>query len=200
MGGDGPIGRIILITGGARSGKSTFAEEMAVKLGRRVLYIATSIPFDSEMKDRVKKHRQQRPADWSTLEAYRDLDALIAENMGDAGVVLLDCITIMVSNLMLEQGMDWESIGTDAINTAEDLVKAEVEKLLKAAEAHEAVFVIVTNELGMGVVPPYKLGRAVRDIAGRANQMIAKAADEVYMCISGIPVKIKGGSHGDEVF
>lgn len=185
------MGRLILITGGARSGKSSFAEETARKLGRSILYVATAIPFDEEMKDRVRRHRERRPDGWETVEAYRDLDEKLAGKLKGKAAVLLDCITVMVSNLMLESNMDWESLGSEEIQAAETRTGLEIDKLLKVVSAADIPFILVTNELGMGVVPPTVLGRAIRDIGGRANQLLAGAADEVYLCVSGIPVKIK---------
>jgi adenosylcobinamide kinase/adenosylcobinamide-phosphate guanylyltransferase len=185
------MGKLILITGGARSGKSSFAEETAKSFGSNILYCATSIAFDEEMKDRIKRHRERRPCEWETVEAYRDLDVALGRRLAGKDAVLLDCITIMVSNLMLERSMDWEGAGVDEIGSAEERTGLEIEKLLKLAASAEIPFIAVTNELGMGVVPPTVLGRAIRDIGGRANQALAKAAAEVYLCISGIPVKIK---------
>lgn len=185
------MGKIILVTGGARSGKSTFAEDTARNLGGNVVYVATSKPCDDEMKERIRKHRSQRPQEWETVEAYKDMDIHLKNRLKDRDAVLLDCVTIMVSNLMLEKAMDWEGITADEINQVEAYVKNEIDKLIAVAMEAEIPFIIVTNELGMGVVPPYELGRAVRDIAGRANQMLAKVAGEVYLCVSGIPVKIK---------
>ena len=185
------MGKLILVTGGARSGKSTFAEDMVRKLGDKVVYIATSAACDDEMKERIKKHRQQRPSDWITVEAYKDLDIKLKDILPGMDAVLLDCITIMVSNVMLEKAMDWEGISAEEIDKVEADVKLEIEKLINTAKVSPVPFIIVTNELGMGVVPPYELGRAVRDIAGRANQMLAKASEEVYLCVSGIPVRIK---------
>lgn len=185
------MSNLIMVTGGARSGKSTYAEETAKRFGDRILYIATSTTCDDEMKERVKRHREQRPPGWETVEAYRDIDTNIRDRLHRCDAVLLDCITIMVSNIMLEKAMDWDGISIGEVNSVEEDVKCEVRKLIEIAQLADIPFIVVTNELGMGVVPPYELGRAVRDMAGRANQMLAKAADEVYMCISGIPVKIK---------
>ena len=185
------MGKLILVTGGARSGKSTFAEETAKKFGSSILYIATSTTFDDEMKARIERHRQQRPSNWETVEAYKDIDTVLDNRLADTDAVLLDCITVMVSNIMLETAMDWEGICNEEIDSVENRVKDEIEKLINLAMRADIPFIIVTNELGMGVVPPYELGRAIRDIAGRANQMLAKAADEVYLCVSGIPVRIK---------
>jgi adenosylcobinamide kinase / adenosylcobinamide-phosphate guanylyltransferase len=185
------MGRIILVTGGARSGKSTYAEEMAAKLDGNVLYIATSIPFDDEMKLRVTKHKAQRPSRWDTLEAYKDMDINLKSRLENSSGVLLDCITIMVTNLFMEKCKDLDNISNSTAVEVEDFIKSEIEKLIKIAKNTDIPFIIVTNEVGMGIVPEYPSGRVFRDLAGRANQMLAKVADEVYLCVSGIPVKIK---------
>lgn len=185
------MGKLVLVTGGARSGKSSFAEEMAGKFGDNVLYIATSIPFDDEMRDRIQKHRERRPSCWETLEAYRDMDVKLTDRLGGKDAVLLDCVTIMVTNLMFEKKMDWDNVNPDEINEIEGFTGLEIEKLISVIRNDKVPFVIVTNEVGMGVVPEYPSGRAFRDIAGRVNQRLAREADEVYLCVSGIPVKIK---------
>ena len=180
-----------MVTGGARSGKSSFAEEKAKGLGTNILYIATAIAFDDEMKERIRRHRLQRPSSWETLEAFRDFGTVLPERLKGRDAVLLDCMTVMVSNIMLQKAMDWESLPTDEINKVEAEVSEQVEALLSIIKGADIPFILVTNELGMGVVPASALGRAARDIAGRANQQVARAADEVYFCVSGIPVKIK---------
>ncbi|HOM01998.1 MAG TPA: bifunctional adenosylcobinamide kinase/adenosylcobinamide-phosphate guanylyltransferase [Acetivibrio sp.] len=187
------MGKFILVTGGARSGKSSFAESLALKsCGENdVLYIATSIPFDEEMKSRVKKHRAKRPAGWTTLEAYKDLDTRLKDVGTGKKYILLDCITLMVSNIILERCTDWNNLPENAEYEAEQGVCSEIDKLLSAIRALDATFIAVTNEVGMGIVPENKLSRVFRDIAGRVNQMLAKNADDVYFCVSGIPVKIK---------
>jgi adenosylcobinamide kinase/adenosylcobinamide-phosphate guanylyltransferase len=185
------MGRLILVTGGARSGKSSFAEESARFFGGRILYIATAVGMDEEMIERIRRHRLQRPAGWDTLETFRDFDVSLPGLLKDRDAVLLDCVTVMVSNIMLQKAMDWEDLSVDEINDAEKEVMRQVESLLSIIQTVEIPFILVTNELGMGVVPPYALGRAVRDIAGRVNQVLARAAEEVYLCVSGIPVKIK---------
>ncbi|WP_038287954.1 bifunctional adenosylcobinamide kinase/adenosylcobinamide-phosphate guanylyltransferase [Acetivibrio straminisolvens] len=187
------MGKFILVTGGARSGKSSFAESLAQKSNNEngVLYIATSIPFDEEMKKRVKKHREQRPSGWTTLEAYRDFDVKLGEVGAGKKYILLDCITLMVSNIILEKCIDWNILPENAECEAEQEVTCEIEKLLSAVKALDVTFIAVTNEVGMGIVPENKLSRIFQDIAGRVNQMLAKNADDVYFCVSGIPVKIK---------
>lgn len=185
------MGKLILITGGARSGKSSFAEETAGGFGDRILYIATAIGMDDEMRERIRRHRRQRPAGWETLEAWRDFGACLPGLLSGRDAVLLDCITVMVSNIMLQKAMDWEGLTIDEMNGVEEDVTKQVAALLSIVRESDVPFILVTNELGMGVVPPYALGRAVRDIAGRVNQLLARSADEVYLCVSGIPVKIK---------
>lgn len=185
------MGKLILVTGGARSGKSAFAEETAKKMGDNILYVATLIPFDDEMKLRIKKHREQRPSHWETVEAYKDLDMNLKDKVQDKDGVLLDCITVMVTNIMMDNLRDWNNIRTDEMEKLEKCVKEQVEKILAFIGKSPVPFVLVTNEVGMGIVPEYPSARLFRDVAGRANQMIAKAADEVYLCVSGIPVRVK---------
>lgn len=180
------MSKLVLLTGGARSGKSSYAEELIKKEGDNILYVATAIAFDSGMKDRIKKHRAQRPSDWETLERYRDFKDL-EEKQYDA--VLLDCMTIMVSNLMLDEKVDYDTCSHETIDKIEYRIKLQVEDLLKYF-GNQNLY-IVTNEIGMGVVPPYRMGNIFRDIAGRINQSIAARADDVYLLVSGIPVKIK---------
>jgi adenosylcobinamide kinase/adenosylcobinamide-phosphate guanylyltransferase len=185
------LGKLVLITGGARSGKSSLGEEFARQTGKKVLYIATSIPFDEEMVSRVKKHRERRPLEWETLEAYKELDIAISSKLDNIDAVLLDCITIMVSNIMLEVDMSWEEISVPEIDKVEANIMNEIIKLINVSKQSSIPFFLITNELGMGVVPPTKLGRAMRDIGGRVNQMLAREAEEVFLCVSGIPVRIK---------
>lgn len=187
------MGRIVLVTGGSRSGKSTFAEQLAQAEGNDILYIATAIPIDDEMKHRIKMHRDQRPKDWLTLEAYKDLDVAINPLIQGKDAVLLDCVTVMITNLLFDNGeVDWDHIKQEEIMSVEGKIKEQFNKLIKLAAQSTIPFILVTNELGMGLVPEYPLGRIYRDIAGRINQMLAAEAACVYLCISGIPVRIKG--------
>lgn len=185
------MGKIILLTGGARSGKSAFAEKL-LKNKNDVLYIATGIPFDSEMKDRIAKHRERRNKKWITAEAYKGLDDIINKNKNSIKYILLDCVTLMINNLMLvDNNIDWNASGPEEIDKFENSIMNEIDRLLSAARDFKGSAIIVTNELGMGIVPAEPLGRHYRDIAGRANQVIADAADRVFLLVSGIPVKIK---------
>lgn len=186
------MGELVLVTGGARSGKSLFAESLIKKHGENALYIATAIAFDDEMQDRIRKHREQRPSDWETIEAYKAFDVVLDGRLEGKDAVMLDCVTIMVSNIIFEKEFNWERLSVEECNLLEMAVRAEVEKLLRAVENAKVPFIMVTNELGMGIVPESALPRMFRDVAGRVNQLLAAQADEVYFCVSGIPVKIKG--------
>lgn len=183
------MGKITLITGGARSGKSTFAEKKA-KEKSKVTYIATSVSFDEGMAHRIKKHRQQRPSDWLTIEAYKDFTKYNQmPHLIDCDLLLVDCLTIMISNLMFYSGLDFDKCSPEEVDALEEEIKREIDSLLNLAADKEMI--IVSNELGMGLVPSYKMGSYFRDIAGRMNQYIAQRAEEVYFVVSGIEIKIK---------
>jgi len=191
------LGKLVFITGGARSGKSTFAEKIAAERlvadgqQKNVLYIATAVPFDDEMKLRIQKHKERRPAKWQTVEAYRDLDKVIEMNIEGKSAVLLDCITVMITNLMVERNLDWDRMEAEELYRIETEIDCEIKKFIDIAKNKEVLFIVVSNEIGMGLVPEYTMSRVFRDIAGRVNQKLAEAADEVFFCVSGIPVKIK---------
>lgn len=194
----------VLVTGGARSGKSTFAEGLCSRLFKKnIVYIATAIAFDDEMTERIKKHRQQRPSRWHTLEAYTELASRLndlVEGTGQSGkiifdCVLLDCLTIMVNNFMMDTVDDWDNIADDQALAIETKIKSEIKALFNFCKQHDLHLVVVTNEVGMGIVPEYRSARYYRDIAGRLNQYAALLADEVYLCVSGIPLKIKSLEH-----
>ena len=179
---------IILILGGARSGKSRFAQQLATELGERVLFIATGVPMDEEMRRRIELHQKTRPKTWRTLETPTGVARAIGEHIKDADVVVLDCLTFLVSNLM-----DNETEESEAL---EKEITAELSELLEQKKT--ASLIIVSNEVGMGVVPAYLLGRAYRDLLGRANQFIARRADRVYLMIAGIPLELKALVKGNE--
>jgi adenosylcobinamide kinase/adenosylcobinamide-phosphate guanylyltransferase len=172
--------KFVLITGGARSGKSVFAEETAKKMSKDRIYIATCIPFDSEMKERVKKHKNARGDSFVTVESPLDPLKIMKENDKKGRVFLIDCMTILVSNWLLKK-------------TREDEIIKRTEELADFSVSCKASVVIVTNETGFGVVPPYRLGRIFRDLSGTANKILAGKAGQVYLTVSGIPVMIKGG-------
>ncbi|MEW5958893.1 MAG: bifunctional adenosylcobinamide kinase/adenosylcobinamide-phosphate guanylyltransferase, partial [Chloroflexota bacterium] len=162
--------KVTLVLGGARSGKSGYAEKLAGQLGRRVLYIATAEGRDEEMVTRIAAHRRSRPAAWPTLEAPRRLGTALATVTEPPEVLLLDCLTLLVSNTM----MVMESQPAAAIEAA---VFAEIEALLEARAQWGVPLIVVSSEVGLGLVPTYALGRLYRDVLGRANQHVAALAD-----------------------
>jgi adenosylcobinamide kinase/adenosylcobinamide-phosphate guanylyltransferase len=175
----------ILILGGARSGKSRLAVELAQKRGGHVLFVATAEARDDEMKQRIAAHRQVRPAGWKTLEAQTHIGKLITQNIGRAGTVIIDCITLLVNNIFepYEDEADAKQL--------EKAVETEIKELLGAIDKSEALFIIVSNEVGLGIIPADRVSRLYRDMLGRANQMLAAHADEVYLLVAGLPVAIK---------
>lgn len=177
---------ITLVTGGARSGKSTFAESI-FKDKKDVVYIATSKITDTEMEERVKLHQESRPDQWRTFEGNYDLDNSIGEEKN----YLLDCITILVSNIMFDISKDTEYIDFNLQKSIEDKVIFELEKLFIRIKEKNLNLVLVTNEVGDSIVPEHHISRVFRDIQGRINQRVAAMADEVYLVCCGIPVKIK---------
>lgn len=173
------MSRIILFTGGARSGKSTRAEEYVARLGRPVTYVATAEAGDDEMRERIDRHRARRPGAWATLEAPAAVGAALMA-LAPGRAVLLDCVSLLVSNLLLANEA-----------APEPPIFGELEAIVAAVRARDLVLVAVTNEVGMGIVPEYPLGRAYRDLLGLANQRLAAAAAEVYLTVAGIPVELK---------
>jgi adenosylcobinamide kinase/adenosylcobinamide-phosphate guanylyltransferase len=191
------MGKLTLVLGGARSGKSTFAENRAADLGgENVLYLATSESKDEEMGHRIAKHRAERPSAWKTLEAPRDVVRLLKLEPEEHKVILLDCMTFLVANhLLAAAGPAGDPFGDPSGDPfdvqIEASVVAEVEGLVAYVRSTDVEMLVVSNEVGLGLVPPYELGRAYRDILGRANQMLASHADEVFLLVAGIPMKVK---------
>lgn len=183
---------MIYISGGARSGKSSYAESL-LSGKENVLYIATAIPFDDEMKDRIKRHKDRRSDSWDTLEEYKNFKEKLIPRIHNKDFILFDCITVMVSNIMVvDNDCDWNNLTVEKSNELENKVFNEIDSLLEILKDFKGTSILVSNELGMGIVPDNALGRIFRDIAGRVNQKIAKFSDEAYFLVSGIPVKIKG--------
>ena len=186
------MGEIIFVTGGARSGKSSFAENIFKNRNGKKLYIATATPFDSEMKERIKLHQIERGDNFSTLEKYKNIAEEVTHNYNDYNYILLDCITIMVNNIMFDsRGEEWDNITNEELFNIEKTVIKEIDDLINHFKNRNGQLVMVSNELGMGLVPEIALGRHFRDITGRVNQFIAKKADNVYLLVSGIDMKIK---------
>ena len=176
--------KLTLITGGARSGKSRLAQETAKKVGGPVLFVATAEAGDEEMKRRIEAHRRNRPTGWTTLEVMTDIGREISANTGRAQTVIIDCITLLVNNVFQQHE------GADPA-TLEKEVEAEINGLIKCMERSSARFIIVTNEVGLGIVPADEISRLYRDLLGKANQMLAERADEVIMMVAGVPMTVK---------
>lgn len=170
------MGKIILITGGARSGKSSFAEVLAKRYGGKLTYLATGVPIDEEMRERIKKHRKRRGRLWKVIEEPKRVSSVLRRIKG--GVVLLDCVTLWVNNIMNDGD-----------------IRKEVLKTLGIAKRGKFNTIIVTNEVGSGIVPENELGRRYRDLLGTVNQIIAKNADKVYWMCSGIPMEVKNAKN-----
>lgn len=184
------MGKIIFVLGGARSGKSTYAEKLSGELGGdSVLFVATAEARDEEMRIRIERHKIDRPSTWQTLEAPRSVSEGIQKVWDGQAVILIDCLTLLVSNILL-LGVDGDDADVDQ-ELGQTSVLSEMEKLTRTIEKLEAKAIIVSNEVGLGLVPPYELGRIYRDILGRANQYIAERASEVHLLVAGIPMKMK---------
>ncbi len=179
---------LILILGGARSGKSTHAQRLAKAHGGKVVFIATAEALDDEMRQRITAHQADRPADWQTLEIPYNVGQAFTRLSPPADVVLLDCMTLLVSNLL----MLGDDIDQPDAAAAEKRLDGELQALLEAIQASRADWFVVSNEVGQGLVPPYPSGRVYRDLLGHANQRLAAEADEVYWMVAGIPVPIHG--------
>jgi adenosylcobinamide kinase/adenosylcobinamide-phosphate guanylyltransferase len=186
-------GQLALILGGARSGKSNYAEALATEWAGEqgdVLYVATAEAWDGEMRARIAAHQAQRPPHWRTLEAPRHPGAAIAGHLQEAAappaVLLLDCLTLLANNVLITL-----SEGASEAEASAALL-AEVDELLAAFEQSSTRCIVVSNEVGLGIVPAYPLGRLYRDALGRANQRLAAAADKVVLMVAGIPLAVKG--------
>ncbi|MCI0419966.1 MAG: bifunctional adenosylcobinamide kinase/adenosylcobinamide-phosphate guanylyltransferase [Acidobacteria bacterium] len=172
---------ITFIVGGARSGKSAFAQKLAAN-SPKVVYVATATACDEEMQRRIEKHRTSRPASWTTLEEPVEVTAAIHTISSRDTVILLDCLTLWVSNLCVAAGN-----GDPAESQASIL--SRVDQLIEALESFSSI--VVSNEVGSGIVPDSELGRFFRDIQGLANQKVAAASESAYQLISGLPVRLK---------
>ncbi|ADY27715.1 Adenosylcobinamide-phosphate guanylyltransferase (plasmid) [Deinococcus proteolyticus MRP] len=171
------MSELVFVTGGARSGKSSFAERLAAGRGGPVTYLATAQAFDGEMRERIARHRVDRPAGWSTVEEPLDVPAALAA--AAPGTVLLDCLSLWVSNLMLAGWSDGAVLDAAA-------------RLLTAARQREGLTVLVTNEVGFGIVPENALARRYRDLLGWVNQRCAAESDQAWLLVSGLPLALKG--------
>lgn len=172
------MAKLIFITGGARSGKSRFAVNLAKQLASKVTFVATAIPKDEEMRERIRRHQKDRPGHWRLVEEEKNLSFVLSQLDASCELVVIDCLSFLISNLLLD-------------NTEEDTIIKQVREIADEVIHLRPTFIVVSNEVGYGVVPPTRLGRSFRDICGQANQIMAEQAQEVYFMISGIPMRIK---------
>lgn len=196
-----------LITGGARSGKSRFAELLAAQGGLPVTYIATAQIWDEEMAVRIQKHREQRPQNWKLVEEPYHVEKALLKLKDFDGVILLDCVTLWLSNLLLSStmppdpndphaaaippGLDQQELSQAYLEEAEKAILAKVRVASRVAAQIRSQVIFVTNEVGQGIVPDNALARAYRDLAGRCNQILAQEAEAVYLVVAGYPLEIK---------
>ena len=174
---------LIYVTGGARSGKSRYAQELANRLAKHVVFVATAFPSDKDIEKRIRRHRRDRPKQWKTIENKIDLAEVFSKIDRRTEVVLIDCLTMYVSGRLVEGEKDAK-------------IYSRVEKLCKAAAASKITTILVSNEVGSGLVPTTDWGLKFRDYLGRANQIAAKYADQVVLMVSGLPVPLKGITYG----
>jgi adenosylcobinamide kinase/adenosylcobinamide-phosphate guanylyltransferase len=181
------LGQLTFIIGGARSGKSNHAEKLGLLSDGQVLYIATAQAMDDEMRRRIEAHKGTRSARWHTIELPTDVGTQLLAQPPHADVLILDCLTLLVSNALLKAAPNPDE-PDEAV--ARLVVESEIENLLKAVTDIPGQWLIVSNEAGQGVVPAYPAGRLFRDLLGWANQRLADKADEVIWMVAGIPIPI----------
>ncbi len=173
--------QLIFVLGGARSGKSAFAERLAAQ-GERVMYVATAEALDDDMRRRIAAHRSQRPAEWGTVEESLHLASVLPAALDGYDTCLLDCVTLWVSNLLLSK---------EGNPAAEREILEAARALMEVYERSHATWIVVSNEVGLGVVPPSALGARYRDALGRVNQLLAARADRVYLMVAGLALELK---------
>jgi adenosylcobinamide kinase/adenosylcobinamide-phosphate guanylyltransferase len=172
------MGKITFILGGARSGKSSYAIRLAKKFEGKIAFVATCPPLDEEMKMRIEIHKRDRPFHWHTFEEFKDLSTLLKKIGSEFDLIIIDCLTLFTSNLLLEGLADKE-------------IEDRIDKLLRILKSIKCDSIIVSNEVGLGIVPEDRLARRFRDLAGKINQSVAKQSDEVFFMFSGFPLRIK---------
>lgn len=179
------MGKVVLVTGGSRSGKSAFAERYAAKFGKKIAYVATAQVYDDEMQHRVDLHQARRPSEWRTYECPFEAENALLAASAEHDMILFDCITLYITNVLLKDYREHE------IAKHYELVETAIRKLINAALQADGTTIFVTNEVGSGIVPGDPLSREYRDLAGLANQLVAEAAEEVYLVTCGIATEIK---------
>lgn len=175
--------KLTFILGGARSGKSSYAVELAKRLNKDVTFIATASRKDKEMQERIKKHRLSRPSHWKVIEEGRNISAVLSKLNNKDEVILIDCLGLFVSNLMMD-------------NLDDKKIEEKIKELIEIIKGRALSAILVSNEVGSGIVPDNALARRFRDLLGLSNQLLAKSADKVVLVQSGIPITIKGEKDG----
>ena len=179
------MAKIVFILGGARSGKSDFAQRLAGEIGGNdVLYVATAEPLDDEMKQRIAMHQQSRPKDWELLEVPVGVGHAMSNAKRDYTAIVIDCLTLLVSNVMTAD------VEEPVTASADDRVAQEMSELLAACRQLNGIVIVVSNEVGLGIVPNSALGRRYRDLLGRANQQVVEQADTTYFMVAGRPLEL----------
>ncbi|HZG17270.1 MAG TPA: bifunctional adenosylcobinamide kinase/adenosylcobinamide-phosphate guanylyltransferase [Candidatus Bathyarchaeia archaeon] len=178
--------KLIMVTGGVRSGKSRFAEELVAAEGERILYVATGQAWDDETAERIRQHRKRRPAHWGLLELNESLTDVM-QSAGEYQAVLLDCLSGWISRRLME--LPEEKLRDEVITNE---LYRELEQLIELRRTYSGTVIIVTNEVGLGGVALTPLGRRFADVLGEANQKVASHADEVFAVLAGVPWRIKG--------
>lgn len=171
---------LVLILGGVRSGKSSFAQRLAKQSGGNVLFLATAQAGDAEMAERIARHKASRPASWRTIEEPLELASALDREAVSVSVVIVDCLTLWLNNLLGQED-----------GASEAHVLGQVGRLLEVYDRGAASYILVSGEVGLGLVPPYPLGRSFRDMLGRVNQKLARRADKVFLMVAGIPLDLK---------
>lgn len=177
-----PDNKIILLLGGARSGKSSRAQELAAQTGGKVLFCATAQPLDDEMKNRIIAHKNSRPNHWDTVEIPLNIARILEKTAQAYDTVIIDCITLLVSNCLGE-----DPYGKKAVQAVDD----EIAALIDMMKNKQSNYIMVSNEVGSGLIPDNRMGRIYRDVLGQVNQRLAKAADEVYLMAAGLQLRLK---------
>ena len=172
--------QLVLILGGVRSGKSRYAQQLASDVGNRVLFLATAEAGDDDMKRRIARHKSSRPEYWRTIEEQIDIAGALRKNAARADAVIVDCITVWLSNMLMHNE-----------KLSEKKMTAGIDRLIDSYEQGDATYFIVSGEVGMGIVPEHPLGRIFRDYLGLANQRLAGRADRVVLMVAGIAVDVK---------